>query len=71
MTEYRPRALAGLVAEALASLPVVVVTGLRQAGKSTLLRRDSVCAGRRYVSLDDFAQLDDRLHAMPLGALLR
>lgn len=55
---YRPRALAGRIREALEDLPVVVVTGLRQTGKSTLLLRDPVLAKRRYVSLDDFAQLE-------------
>lgn len=55
---YRPRALAGRIREALDDLPVVVVTGLRQTGKSTLLLRDPTLAKRRYVSLDDFAQLE-------------
>lgn len=57
MTGYRPRALAGLVREALVDMPVVVVTGLRQSGKSTFLQNEKGLAGRRYVSLDDFAQL--------------
>lgn len=55
---YRPRALAGRIREALEDLPVVIVTGLRQTGKSTLLLRDPRLARRRYVSLDDFAQLE-------------
>lgn len=38
-------------------MPVVVVTGLRQSGKSTFLQHEKGLAGRRYVSLDDFAQL--------------
>jgi hypothetical protein len=37
---------------------VVVVTGLRQAGKSTFLLKDPVFQGRRYLSLDDFATLE-------------
>jgi len=57
MTDYRPRALAHLVRDALTELPVVVVTGLRQAGKSTFLQQEPGLAERRYVSLDDFAQL--------------
>jgi predicted AAA+ superfamily ATPase len=57
MTGYRTRALAPLVRDALADLPVVVVTGLRQAGKSTFLQQETGLATRRYVSLDDFAQL--------------
>lgn len=39
-------------------MPVVVLTGMRQAGKSTLLCQDPRFKGRRYVSLDDFAQLE-------------
>lgn len=58
MTAYRPRELTVLVREALRSLPVVVVTGLRQAGKTTFLQQDPVFAGRRYLSLDDFATLE-------------
>lgn len=57
MTTYRRRALAGLLDEALAALPVVVVTGLRQAGKTTFLQNEPGLQGRRFVSLDDFAQL--------------
>jgi predicted AAA+ superfamily ATPase len=37
---------------------VVVVTGLRQTGKTTFLQRDPGLAGRRYLSLDDFATLE-------------
>ncbi|MCU0290930.1 MAG: ATP-binding protein [Thermoanaerobaculaceae bacterium] len=57
MTVYRRRALGRLLNEALASLPVVVVTGLRQAGKTTFLQNEPGLAGRRFVTLDDFAQL--------------
>lgn len=57
MTEYYPRALGRLVREALADMPVVVITGLRQSGKSTFLQHEKGLARRRYVSLDDFAQL--------------
>lgn len=55
---YRQRELASLVREALEALPVVVVTGLRQAGKTTFLRQDPLLRGRRYYSLDDFATLE-------------
>ena len=58
MTAYRPRALPTLLAEALATMPVVVMTGLRQAGKSTLLQRDPSLRDRLYVSLDEFAQIE-------------
>src|SRR5260370_15989032 len=58
MTAYRPRELTPLLREALGSLPVVVVTGLRQAGKTTLLATDPAFAGRRYLTLDDLAALE-------------
>jgi predicted AAA+ superfamily ATPase len=57
LTDYRPRALGRLVRAALAAMPVVVVTGLRQCGKSTFLQHEKGLAGRRYVTLDDPAQL--------------
>jgi predicted AAA+ superfamily ATPase len=58
MTGYRPRAITPLLREALGSLSVVVVTGLRQAGKTTLLATDPAFVGRRYLTLDDLATLD-------------
>jgi hypothetical protein len=57
MTAYYRRSLGRLVREVLANMPVVVITGLRQSGKSTFLQHEKGLAGRRYVSLDDFAQL--------------
>ncbi len=58
MTNYRPRALAPpLARRALRDMPVVVVTGLRQSGKSTFLLREKGLAGRRYLTLDDPALL--------------
>ncbi|HEV3077439.1 MAG TPA: ATP-binding protein [Thermoanaerobaculia bacterium] len=58
MTEYCPREITFLLREALQTLPVVVVTGLRQAGKTTLLATDPAFAGRRYLTLDDLATLE-------------
>ena len=55
---YFPREISNLVDEGLSSLPVVVLTGLRQAGKTTFLQSDPVTAGRRYFTLDDFATLE-------------
>ena len=52
---YRPRELANRVLAALESQPVVVVTGLRQAGKTTFLQNETAFSGRRYLTLDDFA----------------
>jgi predicted AAA+ superfamily ATPase len=39
MTGYFDREISDRVHEALRDMPVVVLTGLRQCGKSTLLRR--------------------------------
>jgi predicted AAA+ superfamily ATPase len=58
MTPYRPRDVASAVTRALRTMPVVVLTGLRQAGKTTFLQREPGLSGRRYVTLDDFAQLE-------------
>ena len=38
-------------------MPVVVLTGMRQTGKSTFLQQEPGLKRRRYVSFDDFAQL--------------
>ncbi len=43
---------------ALKRLPVVVLSGMRQTGKSTLLQQEqAIAAGRVYHTLDDFASL--------------
>ena len=55
--EPLPRAITQTVASALAVHPVVALTGARQTGKSTLVRRGGVGAGRRYVTLDDVTAL--------------
>lgn len=55
---YRGRDLAATLVRALDDMPVVVVTGMRQTGKTTLLRSEPGLRGRRYVTLDDFAQLE-------------
>jgi hypothetical protein len=55
---YRSRELSPLVRKATRSLPVVVITGLRQVGKTTFLLEDPSLRGRRYFSLDDFATLE-------------
>ena len=58
MTHYLPREAAPRLANALRHLPVVVLSGLRQAGKSTLLLNEpAVMRGRTYRTLDDFATL--------------
>lgn len=58
MTDYRTREITGLLVQLLSDMPVVVLTGMRQCGKSTLLTRERVLGNRRYVSLDDFVQLE-------------
>ncbi len=57
MVDYVPRELAGVAKRALRNLPVVVITGMRQAGKSTMLRRDHRFGEFAYISLDDLATL--------------
>lgn len=52
-----PRAIAPLLETALRTMRVVVVTGPRQAGKSTLVRSHPKLASRSYYSLDDSATL--------------
>lgn len=54
---FRPRELSARLEKALSALPVVVLTGLRQAGKTTLLTHGSDLGERRFVTLDDFAVL--------------
>ena len=49
-----PRAAAAAVERALKVMPVVVVLGARQTGKTTLVRTLPALAGRPYFSLDDF-----------------
>lgn len=51
------RDLAASLSAALTDMPVVVLTGMRQTGKSTLLRTEQSLSHRGYLTLDDFAQL--------------
>ena len=53
-TDYWARAGAECWREASAQFPVLLLTGPRQVGKTTLLRHRSA-ANRRYVTLDDLA----------------
>jgi predicted AAA+ superfamily ATPase len=55
---FLPRAIAPALAAALDDFPVVVLTGLRQCGKTTLLRDDPHLGDRTYVTLDDLGQLE-------------
>lgn len=55
---YRERDLASAVERAKKTLPVVVITGLRQAGKTTFLQEDPAFAEYRYRTLDDLSTLE-------------
>jgi len=50
--------MGSVIESALETMPVVVLSGMRQTGKSTLLQQDSRFKRRRYISLDDFAFLE-------------
>lgn len=56
MTEYLERELTSTVLSAIGEMPVVVITGMRQTGKTTFLQRQPEFEKRRYVTLDDFPQ---------------
>jgi uncharacterized protein len=57
MTIYVERDLASMVLSALKNMPVVVITGLRQTGKTTFLQYQFPPEARRFITFDDFAQL--------------
>jgi predicted AAA+ superfamily ATPase len=58
MTDYFERDIALKVLEALKDIPVVVITGMRQTGKTTFLQKQPGLHQRRYVTFDDFSQLE-------------
>ncbi len=57
MTDYFYRDISSAITHALGEMPVIVITGMRQSGKSTFLQNQPELKNRRYVSFDDFAQL--------------
>jgi predicted AAA+ superfamily ATPase len=57
MTVYFERDFAPRVLEALDQMPVAIITGMRQTGKTTFLQREPGLEKRRYVTFDDFQQL--------------
>jgi predicted AAA+ superfamily ATPase len=58
MTSYLAREITPRLERALRQLPVMVLSGLRQTGKSTLLQNEAALArGHTYRTLDDFATL--------------
>ncbi len=55
---YYPRALGAAVERALRSHPVVVVSGARQTGKTTLVQNLPSAGGRSFQTLDDLDALE-------------
>ncbi|MCX7988582.1 MAG: ATP-binding protein [Thermodesulfovibrio sp.] len=53
--KYKKRLLAPLIRSAIESFPIVVVSGARQVGKSTLLENEF--PNFKYINLDDFSML--------------
>jgi hypothetical protein len=58
MTAYWERDIGLKVLEALKDMPVVVITGMRQTGKTTFLQEQPGLDHRHYVTFDDFSQLE-------------
>lgn len=58
ITKPLPRYLTGKVEEALSVFPIVIVTGARQTGKSTLIHSLLTSTGREYLTLDDIEILE-------------
>lgn len=54
---YLKRDIAHALKAAVADMPVVVLTGMRQTGKSTFLRTQPEFKSWKYVTFDDLAQL--------------
>jgi uncharacterized protein len=58
MTKYKPRESSKLILKALENMPVVVLSGMRQTGKSTLLQNLAPLGGRKYFTFDDYNTLE-------------
>ena len=58
MSHLLPRLASESLEQALSVMPVAVLTGSRQTGKSTLARMDPIGANRSYFTLDDFGVLE-------------
>jgi hypothetical protein len=52
--KYKTRWLASLLREASQAHPIIVLTGARQVGKSTLLQHEPPFASWKHLTLDDF-----------------
>jgi len=55
---YYPRELAGEVDRALRIFPLVVISGPRQSGKTTMIREEEGLSGRAYFTLDELDLLN-------------
>ena len=66
--KYRKRYLGNTLKTVIKEIPVVVLTGARQVGKSTLLQNELPSASWKYITLDDFDILD-RAKEDPLGLI--
>ncbi|MBN1224584.1 MAG: ATP-binding protein [Candidatus Aminicenantes bacterium] len=58
MTIYRQREISVTITHTLKNMPVVVLSGMRQTGKSTLLLNQPELRKRKYLNFDDFAVLE-------------
>ena len=55
--KYKTRWLAALLRDAAQEHPVIILTGARQVGKSTLLLQEPPFSSWRYINMDDFDAL--------------
>lgn len=58
MTDFKKREIASSIVAAIESMPVVVLSGMRQTGKSTLLKNLPELKGWHYLSFDDLNVLE-------------
>lgn len=58
MTKYKTREISKVLIETLEDMPVVVLSGMRQVGKSTLLLNESQFKNRKYINFDNFNTLE-------------
>ena len=59
-SNYKQRRISSHIKKIAGTIPVVVVTGARQVGKSTMLRHEF--PDYTYVTMDDYAMLDQARH---------
>jgi|GEM_PF-7132303 len=53
MTKYRPREISETLIKSLKDMPVVVLSGMWQTGKSTLLLNEPKLKKRKYLSFEE------------------